>query len=115
MYTVHMDFRKRLQKMQDTVRARGLDLLVGTRLKTVTHACGAFCPWRSAVVIPGEGEIQLICPSMDTARLRQESWLDEVEGYGRYSLMEIVIMRIKELGLAESKLVFYEYIFVQNA
>jgi Xaa-Pro aminopeptidase len=104
MYTVHIDFRKRLEKMQEAVKKKSLDLLVGTRLKTVTHACGAFCPWRSAVVIPAEGDIQLICPSMDANRLRQESWLDEVEGYGRYSLMKLVIMKIEELGLSKGKI-----------
>jgi len=99
MYTVQIDFRKRLNTMQKAVEAQGLDVLVGTRLKTVTHACGAFCPWRSAVVIPAKGEVQLLCPSMDSTRLRQEGWLKNVEGYGRDSLTDKIVFRIRELGL----------------
>ena len=85
MYTVHMDHTGRLAKMQAAVAEAGLDVLVGTRLKSVTHACGAFCPWRSTVIIPatGKGEITLICPSMDVNRLQQEGWLRRVVGRGR--------------------------------
>jgi len=106
MYTVHIDFRKRLGKVKDTLKQEGVDVLVGTRLKTVTHVCGAFCPWRSAVVIPAEGEIQLVPPSMDANRLLQESWLDNVVGYGRFTMMETVIRRIKELDLETSTIGF---------
>ncbi len=102
MYTVHMDPITRLAKMQAAVAEAGLDILVGTRLKTVTHACGGFCPWRSTVIIPatGKGEITLICPSMDVNRLKEEGWLRRVVGYSRQSMMAAVAAQVADLGLS---------------
>ncbi|RPJ40711.1 MAG: hypothetical protein EHM27_07530, partial [Deltaproteobacteria bacterium] len=99
MYTVHIDFNKRLAKMQEAVKRNDLDVLIGSRLKTITHACGAFCPWRSAVIIPASGEIWLVTPSMDAKRLQQEGWLKNVEGYGRLTLGETIIHRLKAMKL----------------
>ncbi len=106
MYTIHIDFMKRLAKMQKAVSHKGLTALVGSRLKTVTHACGAFCPWRSAVIIPaeGKGDVELVCPSMDVNRLKDEGWLENVTGYARLPLMETVVNRLKELNLYEGKI-----------
>ncbi|HJP20081.1 MAG: Xaa-Pro peptidase family protein [Alphaproteobacteria bacterium] len=106
MYTVHIDYVSRLAAMQQAVREAGLAALVGTRLKTVTHACGAFCPWRSTVLVPAEGEIELICPGMDAMRLEQEGWLKRVVGYSRRPMMEIVADRLEALGLAEARIGF---------
>ena len=44
MYTVHIHFTKRLAKVQEAIKKHNLDALIGTRLKTITHVCGAFCP-----------------------------------------------------------------------
>ncbi|MCP4224904.1 MAG: aminopeptidase P family protein [Actinomycetia bacterium] len=104
MYTVHMDPGARLARMKAAVGEAGLDALIGTRLKTVTHACGAFCPWRSAVIVPAEGDVILICPSMDSVRLGQEGWLDHIVGYSRQSMMATVGAQITELGLAGGRL-----------
>lgn len=104
MFTVHINFPKRLTKMQEAVKNADIDVLIGTRLKTITHACGAFCPWRSAVIIPANGEIQLIPPSMDAQRLRQEGWLNNVQGYGRATLMQTITRCLNELGLNESRI-----------
>ncbi len=104
MYTVHIDFTKRLQKMQARIKKENVDVLIGTRLKTVTHASGVFCPWRSAVIIPTKGELYLVSLAFDVNRLRQEGWLKNVEGYGRISLMETVVNRIKKLGLEKARI-----------
>jgi Xaa-Pro aminopeptidase len=84
------------------MKDRGLDVLVGTRLNTVTHVSGVFCPWRSAVVVPAEGEIQLITLMMDAARLEDETWLESVSGYGPFpgqSFVETIVKHIEDLGL----------------
>jgi Xaa-Pro aminopeptidase len=104
MYTVHIDFGKRLAGMQAAVKKENIDVWIGTRLKTIAHACGAFCPWRSAVVIPAEGGILLIPPSMDAERLRQEGWLENVQGYGRRTLMQTIIGYLKSNGLGGSRI-----------
>jgi Xaa-Pro aminopeptidase len=106
VYTVHINFPKRLVKVQEAIKKHHLDVLIGTRLKTITHVCGAFCPWRSAVVIPASGEIILIPPSMDANRLAQEGWLERVEGYGKFTLVETIIRKIRSLGLDQGRIGF---------
>jgi Xaa-Pro aminopeptidase len=79
---VYINFPKRIKEIQDALTERGIDVLVGTRLKTITHWSGGFVPWRSALIIPAEGELVLITPLLDSGRLSDESWLDNVVGYG---------------------------------
>lgn len=101
---VHINFQKRLAAFQAELRRQDVDVLVGTRLKTITHMSGAFVPWRSAVVVPADGEIQLITIGMDVLRILDEGWLANVAGYGRHSLMEMVIQRIRDLGLQKCRI-----------
>ncbi|MGV0817517.1 M24 family metallopeptidase [Martelella sp. AMO21009] len=96
---VHIDFQKRLARFQSMLREQGVDVLVGTRLKTVTHISGAFVPWRSVVIVPAEGEVQLVTVNMDAPRILAEGWLENVAGYGRHSMFEMAVRRIRELGL----------------
>lgn len=83
---------------------RKIDVLVGTRLKTCVHYSGGFVPWRSTVIIPQKGELQLITPILDYARLAEESFLDNVAGYGALpgmDFMDMIANRINELGCGE--------------
>lgn len=101
---VHIKFEKRLAAFQQEMRRNEIDVLVGTRLKTITHVSGAFVPWRSVVVVPAEGEIQLITVGMDAARILEEGWLANCVGYGRHPMMEMVVQRIRELGHAAGRI-----------
>lgn len=99
---IHIRYEDRLRRIREGIRERGLDVLVGTRLNTVVHVSGVFCPWRSAVVVPVEGEIQLITLMMDAARVEDETWLDNVTGYGPFpgqGFVETVVKHIEDLGL----------------
>ncbi len=101
---VHVNFQKRLAMFQGMLREHGIDVLVGTRLKTITHMSGAFVPWRSVVVVPAEGEIQLITVGMDGPRVQDEGWLTNVAGYGRTSMIEMAIRRVVELGFQAGRI-----------
>ena len=101
---VFIDFPKRIRALQDALRQREIDVLVGTRLKTITHVSGAFVPWRSAAVIPADGEIRLFTVSMDAVRVAEEGWLEDVVGYARVPMMERVAERIADLGLARGRI-----------
>lgn len=101
---VHINFPKRLAAFQAELRRHDVDVLVGTRLKTITHVSGAFVPWRSAAVTPADGEIQLITVGIDASRLLDEGWLTNVVGYSRQSMMEMVIQRIRDLGLQNARI-----------
>jgi hypothetical protein len=67
---VYINFPKRIQKIQEELAKKGVDVLVGTRLKTITHWSGGFVPWRSALIIPAVGEPTLVTPLLDFGRLR---------------------------------------------
>ena len=101
---VHINYQKRLAAFQREMQRQNVDVLVGTRLKTITHMSGAFVPWRSAVIVPAEGEIQLITIGMDAPRIINEGWLTNVVGYSRQSLMEMVVQRIRDLGFQSGRI-----------
>jgi Xaa-Pro aminopeptidase len=99
---VAIDYRKRIENLQAPLQQRGIDALFGTRLKTVTHVSGAFCPWRSATVIPAKGAPQVITLMMDAARVADDSWLDNVVAYGPFpgqGLVDMAASYIRALGL----------------
>jgi Xaa-Pro dipeptidase len=99
---IHIRYQERLQKIREALQEKDLAVLVGTRLNTVTHVSGVFCPWRSAVVVPAEGEIQLITLMMDASRVEDETWLESVSGYGPFpgqSFVETIVKHIEDLGL----------------
>jgi Xaa-Pro dipeptidase len=103
----YINFPRRIASFQEALRKEGVDVLVGTKLKTITHLSGGFVPWRSCLVAPAEGELQLITPVLDAARLGDESWLDNVVGYGGFpglDFAELIAKRIEELGLARGKI-----------
>ena len=98
-----IDFRSRIARFQDELKKAGIDVLVGTKLKTITHLSGGFVPWRSCVVVPGDGEVQLITSLLDAGRLKEESWLDYVVGYGALpgmDFLDMIASRIEELGFS---------------
>jgi Xaa-Pro aminopeptidase len=97
-----IDYRKRIEAIQARLRARGIDALFGTRLKSVTHVSGAFCPWRSATVVPANGAPRVITLMMDATRVADDSWLDGIVPYGPFpgqGLVDTAVNYIRELGL----------------
>lgn len=95
--SIQIDYDLRLRKLQALMAETGVDVLVATRLKTITHLTGGFVPWRSAVVVPAKGEAHLFTVGMDSERLRQENHLRSVTGYARQPMMDMVADRVSEL------------------
>ena len=95
--SIQIDYDLRLRKLQALMGEHGVDVLVATRLKTITHLTGGFVPWRSAVVVPAKGEAHLFTVSMDSERLREENHLRSVTGYARQPMMDMVADRVQEL------------------
>lgn len=103
----YINFPKRIARFQEELAGAGIDVLIGTKLKTITHMSGGFVPWRSCVIVPAEGEVQLVTPLLDSSRLKEESWLENVVGYGALpgmDFLDMVAMRINELGLGKGKI-----------
>jgi Xaa-Pro aminopeptidase len=79
-----IDFPGRIKNIQAEMGNRGIDVYLGSRLRTMSWTTDAFCPWRSYVVIPPKGLPTAITFVIDAARVADDSWLDEehVLGYG---------------------------------
>jgi Xaa-Pro aminopeptidase len=78
-----IDFPDRIYRIQTEMAKHGIDVYLGTRLRTLSWTLDAFCPWRSFVVIPFEGLPTAFTFVIDASRVADDSWLDEdhVLGY----------------------------------
>ncbi|MFH1983240.1 MAG: M24 family metallopeptidase [Pseudomonadota bacterium] len=98
----YIDFPGRIASIQKQMAADGIDVYLGSRLRTLSWTLDAFCPWRSFVVIPAEGMPAAFTFVIDAARVLDDSWLDEdhVFGFapmGGQDQIELISDYIKEL------------------
>jgi len=101
MVDANIDYGKRIDKITGEMGARGIDLLLATRGKSVTYIGGAFIPWRSVVLVSRDGYVGLNTLLMDAERVRDDSWLDNVVGCGPipgFELWDITVQQIIEHG-----------------
>jgi len=80
----YIDFAERVRALQEAMAGAGIDVYLGSRLRTLSWLLDAFCPWRSFVVVPPQGLPTAVTFVIDAARVADDSWLDEdqVLGYG---------------------------------
>jgi Xaa-Pro aminopeptidase len=71
-----IDFPRRIQAIQEEMQNEGIDVYLGSRLRTLSWTLDAFCPWRSFAVIPREGLPTVFTFAIDAARVADDSWLD---------------------------------------
>jgi Xaa-Pro aminopeptidase len=62
----------------------GVDIYLGSRLRTISWVADAFFPWRTYIVIPRDGLPTVFTFVIDAARAADDSWLgaEHVLGYG---------------------------------
>jgi Xaa-Pro aminopeptidase len=79
-----VDCAQRVRDVQAAMAGQGIDVYMGSRLRTLSWVLDAFCPWRSYLVIPPDGLPTAFTFVIDAARVADDSWLDEdhVLGYG---------------------------------
>ncbi|MCK4978260.1 MAG: aminopeptidase P family protein [Anaerolineales bacterium] len=70
-----VDFPGRNKQIQAEMHRDGIDLYLGSRLRTLSWTLDAFCPWRSFVVIPGDGLPTAFTFVIDASRVADDSWL----------------------------------------
>ncbi len=102
---VHIDYFKRIVKIQEEMASKNIDLLVATRGKSVTYIGGAFIPWRSVALVSKDGYVGLNTLLMDFERVKDDSWLDNVVGCAPLpdmELWEVTVNQIKKLGFEEA-------------
>lgn len=71
-----IDFPGRIKSIQAEMAKDGVDVYLGSRLRTLSWTTDAFCPWRSYIVIPPEGLPTVFTFVIDAARVADDSWLD---------------------------------------
>ena len=67
----------RVKKIQAEMAKAGVDVYIGSRIRTISWVIDAFCPWRSYLIIPAQGDPTLFTFVIDAVRLGDETWLDE--------------------------------------
>lgn len=79
----YIDHPSRIKQVQKLMAEKGIDVYIGSRLRTMSWITDVFCPWRSFVVIPSEGLPTAFIFVIDAARVEDETWLpsDNVRGY----------------------------------
>ena len=132
----YIDFPKRIKSIQKEMARRGIDVYLGSRLRTLSWTLDVFCPWRSYIVIPPAGLPTAITFVIDAARVADDSWLDQdhILGYGPMGgqdqvslLMQLIKPHLKggkgivgmETGmgtyLPEGHLTLFEYVVLKAA
>ena len=71
-----IDFPARIQAIQREMEKDGVDVYLGSRLRTLSWTTDAFFPWRSYIVIPPDGLPTAFTFVIDAARAADDSWLD---------------------------------------
>lgn len=128
----YIDHPKRVAEIQALMKKKGIDVYLGSRLRTMSYVTDVFCPWRSFIVIPKKGLPTAFIFVIDAARVQDETWLPEenVMGYcpmGGMDQLHQIAEFIKEnclegkpgvIGveagmsnyLPEGNLAYYEYV-----
>jgi len=102
---IFINYSKRIERIRNEMESAGIDVLIGTRIASVTFVSGAFVPWRGAVLISRDGYVGLINFLIDHERVKAESWMDNVTAYAPVpgmDMMDIVIHQIREHGWANA-------------
>ncbi|MEM1658666.1 MAG: Xaa-Pro peptidase family protein [Candidatus Jordarchaeales archaeon] len=104
---VSINFERRLEKIRRRMEEEGIDVIVGTRLRTLGYVTGAFIPWRSAVIIPLQGEPEIFTILLDVERVRDDSWIKNVKPWGPAEgmyLESLIADSIKRLGYEKGRI-----------
>ena len=72
-----IDNPARVKEIQAEMAKAGIDVYIGSRIRTISWVIDAFCPWRSYLIIPAQGDPTLFTFVIDAVRLGDETWLDE--------------------------------------
>ena len=97
-----IDFAHRIEKVRARMEAQGLDFLVATKLGSRHYLAGALMPWRSAIVIPRQGDVSLTTTSIDSERVAYDTWIKNVRPWELAlrgpSMAEVVAQIISDGG-----------------
>ena len=84
MNEIQINWNGHVKKYQAAMEELNLDFCVLTRVKSITYLAGCFVPWKSYIFLPkeGMGGPELLTVLLDVERIRAESHLKNVSGWG---------------------------------
>ncbi|NHJ24449.1 MAG: aminopeptidase P family protein [Candidatus Lokiarchaeota archaeon] len=84
MSDIKIDWNGHIKKYQAAMEELNLDFCMLTRVKSITYLSGCFVPWKSYLFLPREGfgDPELFTVLLDVERVKAESHLDKVSGWG---------------------------------
>lgn len=104
---ISINFEGRLKKIRAKMEEEKIDVIIGTRLRTLGYVSGAFIPWRSTIIIPLNGEPEIFTLLLDVERVKDDSWIKNVNIWGPAEGMYLepqVAESIKKLGYEKGKI-----------
>ncbi|MGE5618702.1 MAG: M24 family metallopeptidase [Sphingomonadaceae bacterium] len=105
---VSINYPRRIWKVQQQLAKHGIDVYVSVRQASLHYLLGAFAPWRTAVVVPQQGDAVAVLWNADAARLRGDTWFDpsHIVEWGNKRdpvFIDTVARVIKEMALGDKK------------
>jgi Xaa-Pro aminopeptidase len=84
MSDIKINWKGHIEKYQAAMEELNLDFCVLTRVKSITYLAGCFVPWKSYFFLPKKemGEPELFTVLLDVERIRAESHLENISGWG---------------------------------
>lgn len=99
-----IDFKLRRAKVAKSVRDAGFDAYLGTRQASLHYLCGAFMPWRGAVLVTADGDCKVIYWAWDASRVRAEGSDIDMETFSFADFPSVIRARLAELGLTRGRI-----------
>jgi Xaa-Pro aminopeptidase len=78
-----VDYRSHAAALRGRADDAGLDALLLTRRGSIAYLAGVWAPWRTAVLLPVDGDVSLLTSRNDVARVSAETWIETADSWTR--------------------------------
>ena len=101
-----VDYRDHVETLKIAIKQSGLDGLVLTRRGTIAYVAGAWAPWRTAVIVPADGEVSLLTSKNDVERVRADTWIERTDSWTRSRerpFPNAIVDQLEDVGMADGQ------------
>jgi len=89
-----IDFQARVAALAARLARDNVAAYVGTRQAALHYLCGAFMPWRGAVIVTASGACELVYWAMDSERVKAEGCPHPVIEFTGSGMTELIAKRL---------------------
>lgn len=101
------DYKSRIFNLMKTISTDGLKAIIVTRPSVLVYFTGAFCPWRTALILVPSNEPTLITCLYDAERIRPLTWVKEIVGWDFIKpsdFVDKIIAVLKDYGINKGEI-----------